>query len=72
MHMTNIPIISSKIIGKQIVLSSRKQLRLQCSGTERIKWRPFVTQIWNCIDGDSFCMANNFAHEQFEGNSKQV
>jgi hypothetical protein len=70
--MMGISTTSSKIISKQIVFSWCKQLRLQRSGTKRIKWWPFVTQTWNCIGGDSFCMKNSFAHEQFEGNSKQV
>jgi hypothetical protein len=62
-QMTNIFITNSKIISRQLVLSLRKQLRLYCLEIERFKQRPLVTQTWNCIDGDSLCMANSSAHE---------
>jgi hypothetical protein len=63
--MMGIPTTSTKIIGKQLV-SLCKHLRLQCSGTKRVEQWPLVTQTWNCIGGDSLCMANNFAHEQLK------
>jgi hypothetical protein len=62
-HMIGITIASSKIIGRRLVLSSCKQLKLWCSKTEKIEWRPLVMQTWNCSGGDSFCMANISAHE---------
>jgi hypothetical protein len=61
--MTCIPIASSKIIGKRLVLSSHKQLKFQHSETKRIEQRPLVTRAYNCIGGDFFGMANSFAHE---------
>ncbi len=62
-HMIGILIASSKIIGKRLVLSSRKQLKFQCLKTKRIKQRAMVTRTCNCIGGESLCMANSNAHE---------
>jgi hypothetical protein len=65
-HMTSIPTTSCKIINTWLVLSLRKQKRLWCSRTKKIKWWPLVTQTWNCIGGNSLYMANSFAHEQLK------
>jgi hypothetical protein len=65
-HMMGIPTTSSKIIGKQLVLSLCKQLRLRCSRVERIERWPLVSRAWNCISGNFFCMANSFAREQLK------
>jgi hypothetical protein len=62
-HMIGIPITSSKIIGKWLVLSSCKQLKFRCLKIKRIKHWPLVTRTWNCIGGDSLYMANSNAHE---------
>ncbi len=65
-HMMSIPTTSSKIIGRRIVLSSCKQLKLQRLRAKKVEWQPLVTQTWNYIGGDSLCMENNFACEQLK------
>jgi hypothetical protein len=63
-HIIGIPIASSNIIGRWLVLSSHKQLRFWRIEIKRFEQWPLVMWTWNCVGGYSLCMAHSSAHFQ--------